>query len=349
MIQRWGRWAGVVVMVSGLLVLMVRWYVAPEPPGVRVTTRLLMGTLVAISTWGGDEHQATRAVGLAFEEMARIEALMSRFRPQSAVSLLNGAKRGEERPIPEELALLLVKGVELGRLSGGAFDIGLAPLSDLWGFSREPPPVAPPVRESIASWLTEHASLNGLGIAIQSTPEFRVKLSNASVGLDLGGSAKGYAVDRAMEVLRREGVVNALINAGGDMLIMGSKGETPWHVGLRDPRDPSGVVAILDRVGPLALSTSGDYERFFWADGVRYHHILDPKTGYPARSGLISVSIQAMDSMTADALSTAVFVLGEQAGLELLQHFPGSEALLIRENGEHVKTPGFVGRWSKTP
>ncbi|MBF0127808.1 MAG: FAD:protein FMN transferase [Magnetococcales bacterium] len=310
---------------------------------------MLMGTLVSISTWGVGETVGARAVGLAFDEMARIEALMSRMRPQSVVAQLNRGKRGEERVVPAELGGLLEQGLELGRRSGGAFDIGLAPLSDLWGFSLDPPPTAPPPADALAGWLEERGSMSGSGIDIGPAPDNRLRLANGSVGLDLGGIAKGHAVDRAMEVLRREGVENALINAGGDMLVAGSKGGTPWHVGLRDPRDQSGVVAVLELAGRVALSTSGDYERFFMLDGVRYHHILDPRTGHPARSGLVSVSIQAPDSTIADGLSTAVFVLGETAGLALLRHHPGCEALLIREDGGHVRTGGFQGRWVKKP
>lgn len=347
--KSWTRWLGWLGLFGlGMLFLLVsRLPGEPEAEPPLLETRLLMGTLVSISTWGVEEKQAEAAMEQAFAEMSRIEGMMSRFIPTSPVSGLNDAPRGAFHTVPAELISVVSKGLEIGQLSGGAFDIGLGPLSDLWGFSREPPPETPPAPDALKKWREERDRTPGPGIELAS--DNRLRLTGPAIGLDLGGIAKGYAVERAMEMLRQAGVVNALINAGGDMRIAGSKGGKPWHIGLRDPRKPDGVVAVMDLTGSKALATSGDYERFFMADGVRYHHILDPKQGGSSRSGLMAVSIQAADSLTADALSTAVFVLGESAGLALLQQFPGCEALLIREDGQMVQTPGFVATRSKTP
>ncbi|MBF0342195.1 MAG: FAD:protein FMN transferase [Magnetococcales bacterium] len=343
-----GKWRWLAGGAALLALLVIgRLSFTSAPPGVHSATRLQMGTLVTISVWGVADGAAERAMEPAFEEIARIESLMSRFLASSPLARLNEAPRGRTHPVPGELAQLMARGVEFGRLSRGAFDIGLGPLSDLWGFSREPPPTAPPSREALQNWRSRRSALQGEQ-GIEITPE-GVNLANDAVGVDPGGIAKGYAVDQAMEKLRQAGVENALINAGGDMRIAGSKGGKPWHIGLRDPRNPDGVVAVMDLVGPKALSTSGDYERFFLADGVRHHHILDPRSGESARSGLISVSIQAPDSLTADALSTALFVLGEQAGLALLRLFPGCEAFLIREDLSFVQTEGFIAVRSKAP
>ncbi|MBF0627932.1 MAG: FAD:protein FMN transferase [Magnetococcales bacterium] len=335
------RWWIMMLGLIGAAALLTWGFMITAPTRMYVSTRLQMGTLVSISTWGVEENKADRAMDLAFEEIGRIEAMMSRFMPESAVAHLNQAPRGEPHAVPEELIGVIERGVEMGRLTRGAFDIGIAPLSDVWGFSREPPPEAPPPTAAIHNWLDARNGLPDQGITI--TPEQQILLANTAVALDLGGIAKGYAVERALEVLQRAGVANALINAGGDMRIAGAKGGQPWHIGLRDPRNPEGVVAVMDVAGSRAISTSGDYERYFMSDGVRYHHILDPKLGAPARSGLISVTVQAADSMTADALSTALFVLGGEEGLKLLRHFPGSEAFLIRADGTFIKTPGFIG------
>ncbi|MBF0272296.1 MAG: FAD:protein FMN transferase [Magnetococcales bacterium] len=340
--------AGWGVAGIGMIALLLWWrFGGHETIEARVSTRLQMGTLVSITTWGVPDPQADQAMDRAFDEIGRIEALTSRFIPSSAVSQLNDAQRDQEQSVPEELAKVIAQGVEIGKRSGGVFDIGIGPLSDLWGFSREPPPTAPPAPEAVSRWRDTRAHTPEPAILL--TPERRVRLASGAVALDLGGIAKGYAVERAMTVLRQAGVANALINAGGDMRLTGDKSGKPWHIGLRDPRNPGGVVAVMDLTGSRAVSTSGDYERFFIADGVRYHHILDPRSGAPARSGLISVTIQAMDSMTADGLSTAVFVLGETEGLKLLTYFPGSEALLIREDGHFVQTPGFVAVRTPTP
>ncbi|MBF0164942.1 MAG: FAD:protein FMN transferase [Magnetococcales bacterium] len=329
--------AGIVAAL--FIVALARTLIGPSPRGIQTDTRLLMGTLVTISVWGVEKGRAQPAMNAAFEEMARIEARMSRFVATSEVASLNAAERGTWQPLSEELERVVTLGMEIDGLSGGAFDIGLGPLSDLWGFSREPPPETPPEPREIRKWLEFRSARIGPGIEIN---EHRLRLANASVGLDLGGIAKGYAVDRAMEILEREGVAHALINAGGDMRIAGSKGGKPWHIGLRDPRQADGVVAVMDLKGSVAISTSGDYERFFIHQGVRHHHILDPATGHSARSGLMSVSIQASGSFLADALSTALFVLGETKGLALLEKFPNSAALLIREDGSRIQTPGFI-------
>ncbi|MBF0190789.1 MAG: FAD:protein FMN transferase [Magnetococcales bacterium] len=329
-------------MAGVLTILLLAWWRFEARPAEesRLSTRLLMGTLVSITTWGVPQTAAERAMDQAFDEMQRIEALTSRFIPDSAVSRLNNAPRDHDHAVPEELARVIARGVEIGNLSGGVFDIGLGPLSDLWGFSREPPPTAPPAPAAVRLWLDARARTPPPTIGI--TPDSKIRLASASVALDLGGIAKGYAVERAMAVLQQAGVANALINAGGDMRLAGDKNGKPWHIGLRDPRDPGGVVAVMDLTGSRAVSTSGDYERYFIADGVRHHHILDPRQGSSARSGLIAVTIQAPDSMTADGLSTALFILGETEGLKLLTHFPDSEALMIREDGGFVQTPGFI-------
>lgn len=337
-VRQWGAW----VVIGGLILVGI-WNLprGEEPSAPHSETRLLMGTLVSIAIWGLDEKSASLAMDGAFNEMGRIESVMSRFLPESAVSQVNGSPRGRFHLLPEEVLIVVSRGLEFGRMSNGAFDIGIGPLSDLWGFSREPPPERAPDPTALESWLKLRSETRGAGIDLM-VEDRTIRLANESVGLDLGGIAKGYAVDRAMEQLHKAGVVNALINAGGDMRIAGSKGSKPWHIGLRDPRKPDGVVAVMDIDRARAISTSGDYERFFLADGVRHHHILDPKSAAPARSGLMSVSIQANDSLTADALSTALFVLGERAGLELLHRFPGCEALLIRADGSQLQTPGFI-------
>ena len=317
-------------------------------PEVRTTTRLLMGTLVSISTWQVPEAVEAEALSRAFDEMARVEALMSHHRPESVVSRVNATPRGAWLAVPEELAALLKLGLAVLRDSAGAFDMGLAPLTGLWGFSRQPPPEAPPGEAALSAWL--RARPPGPGIEVAGD---RVRLLHESVGLDLGGIAKGWAIDRAVMVLRRAGIENALVNAGGDMRALGGKGAQPWRIGIQHPRRADEVAAVSRLQGRihgevrenLAMVTSGDYERFFNHGGQRFHHILDPRSGSSARSGLLSVSVQAADAVTADALCTALFVLGAEAGLAMLERYPGAEALLMFADGTHRMTPGFAGEW----
>ncbi|MBF0142327.1 MAG: FAD:protein FMN transferase [Magnetococcales bacterium] len=315
---------------------------APAPKGPsegHKSIRLALGTVVTISTWGLEPTREEAAVERAFAEIERIEAMMSPNRSESELSRINDAPRGQWLQASPELVDLLGRALEIQRLSGGAFHPGLLPLVRLWGFSREPAPREPPSPESIDRW--RRLADSGDGILIDAAAG-RVQLTNAAFGLDLGAIAKGYAIDQAVAVLRREGVDNAIVSGGGDLRLIGAKGREPWVIGLRHPREEGGVIRVSRLSGDRAMMTSGDYERFFMHAGVRFHHILDPATGYPSVSGVISVSVQATDSTLGDALSTAIFVLGRERGIRLLEHFPGCEALIIEEGMKIWQSAGFV-------
>ncbi|MBF0371637.1 MAG: FAD:protein FMN transferase [Magnetococcales bacterium] len=316
-----------------------------DPPSSRATTRMLMGTLVTITTWGASDEMDQKAVTAAFQEMARIEAAMSRHQGTSQVSQINKAPRGSWQEITLELFNLIQQGLRVQKESDQAFYMGLGELAQLWGFSKDPPPTKPPEPQALNDWVA-HGALDET-ITLKESRQLR--LAHTVVALDLGAIAKGYAIDQAMTVLEKEGIENAIVNAGGDLRVLGSKGDTPWKIGIRHPRNAQGVAAVSRLTGELAMVTSGDYERFFIHEGIRYHHLLDPKTGKPARSGLISVSIQAPTATLADALATAFFVLGGESGLKLLEKFPRTEALFITDSGEHHQTPGFQGSWQADP
>ena len=341
------RYALPLLMGLGLGLLLLR----PSPPAtlVHTTTQLHMGTLVSISTWNTTTDIEERAVTRAFAEIARIEQRMSLHRPDSEVAKINAVSRETSTAISAELATLLRLGETISHHSAGAFAMDLEPLTRLWGFSGESQPSIPPDEKSLHAWLSSYPKKGGIVVIESTADQFFIRLKSNSVGLDLGGIAKGYAIDRAVEIMRQEGAINAMVNAGGDLRILGSKGGEPWRIGLQNPRQPENVVAISKLSGDRAMVTSGDYERFFLHEGIRYHHILDPRTGKPARSLFSSVSVQAPQAMLADALSTAIFVLGREKGLALLQKFPACEALLITESGEQIRTPGFIGEWLVTP
>ncbi|MEO5377043.1 MAG: FAD:protein FMN transferase [Magnetococcus sp. DMHC-6] len=314
---------------------------AQESAAPKSTTQLRMGTLVTITTWGVPDNIEQQAVTAGFQEIERIEQLMSRHLPNSPLSQINGTVDSAPHPIPHEIWQVLNLGIEIDQLSQGAFDMGLLALTKLWGFSEEPPPTTPPAAQAINNWLKNRPSPPRI---VLKEPDL-LQL-DPQTGLDLGAIAKGYAIDQAIATLRAQGVENAIVNAGGNLRIIGSKGGKPWRVGVQHPRDPSRVTAVSLLSGDIALVTSGDYERFFLFEGQRYHHILDPKTGYPAKAGLISVSIQCPEAITADALSTAIFVLGQQKGLELInKHFPNCAALLIDDKENHLQTEKYIGQW----
>ncbi|MBF0177358.1 MAG: FAD:protein FMN transferase [Magnetococcales bacterium] len=321
-------------------------------PEVHSVTHLAMGTLFTVSVWGVPESAADAAVAQAFARIRDIESWASRQIKSSLVYKINHAPPSEFFHVPEELALIVETALKVKTLSHGAFDPGLAYLLDLWGFGHGAPDVGKvPDKKDIQAWLEARHRKSGDGIHLDRPKNGAptIRLDDPAFALDLGAIAKGYALDQAMEALERTGIHNALIIGGGDMIIAGSKGGKPWRIGIQHPRDHDKVMAAAEVVGHMAMATSGDYERFFMADGERQHHIFDSRTGTPSRSGLISVSVQMDKLMMADALSTAIFVLGMEKGQEFVKHLKGVEVLMVTEKGERWKSPGFQGQWLEGP
>ncbi|KIH78231.1 hypothetical protein GFER_03910 [Geoalkalibacter ferrihydriticus DSM 17813] len=300
------------------------------PPQELRQSRILLGTVVEISVWEDAEGLAREAVQAAFAEMARIEALMSPHVPDSDVARLSRAAEGLE--VAPETAAVLALGLDIARRSDGAFDLTLARLKELWDLEAQNPRV--PRSEELA------AALEGIGPQALRLEGTRVYKAHPTLAVDLGGIAKGYAVDRAASVLEQAGIADASINAGGDLRLLGRRGERPWRIGIRHPRDAEEILTILD-VSDRAVVTSGDYERFFEKDGQRYHHIFDPRTGFPS-TATQSVTLVADSAMLADALATAVFVLGPRQGLEFLAAFPQAEALVVDADGQVHATAGMA-------
>ncbi len=333
------------VLVALLLLIALYLDLLPRSNTVQSDTRLAMGTLVTISVWGVPQVKAEQAMQKAFMHIARLEEVLAWQRPSSEVRKINQDSRGTWLPVSEELAKLVELGLRVTELSHGAFSVGLQPLTALWGFSSDQPRSEPPPPAMIAAWLAAYPALQAVQLRKNHDGAYQIKLQNDSVGLDLGAVGKGYAIDQAIAVLQQEGVMNAIINAGGDLRVIGSKGAQPWRIGLQNPREPEHIVSQSLLRGNVAMMTSGDYERYFIFEGKRYHHILDPVTGYPAQSGLSSVSVQGQNASLINGLSTALFVLGAKEGMPLLAAVPGSEALLIDLDGQRVQSKGFVVDW----
>jgi thiamine biosynthesis lipoprotein len=237
-----------------------------------------------------------------------------------------------------ETAEIIALGLDVAQRSDGAFDLTLGQLKALWGFDQESPTL--PDQAALS------AALNGIGPAALSLQGQEVNKRTPLLQVDLGGIAKGYAVDRAIAVLKEHGVTSAAVNAGGDMYLLGphselqGRPERPWRIGIQHPRHKETLLETV-QVSDRAVVTSGDYERFFEEDGVRYHHIFDPKNGLPAR-GCQSVTIIADSVVLADALATAVFVLGPTAGLQLLTQYPEAEGLVVAADGTLHSSPGWA-------
>ncbi|MEJ2718400.1 MAG: FAD:protein FMN transferase [Deltaproteobacteria bacterium] len=302
--------------------------------------RLLMGTLVQITVVGTDPN-AKAAAQAVIDEIQRVENLTSFHKPSALTRINDHAGKGPIKANAEMLTLIQ-DSIRLSRETKGAFDPSLGPVSRLWNFSAGEPRL--PAASEIAQALTK-VGLDRIEI---DPAAGTIWLAEPGMALDLGGIAKGYVLDRARVVLEKFGVKGALVNAGGDILAVGEKAPgKPWRVGVQDPRHGNAIVAVAS-VKDKVVVTSGDYERFFMKNGKRYHHILDPRTGYPA-TGLRSVTIVASDGLTADALATGVFVLGPDEGLKLVESIPGVEALLIDSTGRVRLSSGAASIFELRP
>jgi len=293
---------------------------AQEAHGTLVSEhRALMGTDVAIKAIGNDRAELNLAVEEAFSEVSRLEKMMSNFIETSELSRINQQAGKAPVPVSRELYSVIRQANDFSILTDGAFDITFASVGKLWNFRSG----IVPSRAAVAQQLP---FVNYRKIQYDDKVP-TVFLPDARMEIGLGGIGKGYAVDRAMAVLARHGIRNAIIMAGGDTLIKGKKGKELWQVGLRDPDRKNSLLAVLP-LEDQAISTSGDYERYFIKDGVRYHHILDTRTGYPADQ-CRSVTILAGDATTTDALATGVFVLGPERGMALIERLSGVEAIIV--------------------
>ncbi len=276
---------------------------------------------------GADE--AAAAVFAIFDD---VDARMSEWKPTSPLSAVNKEAGVAPVAVPDDLRAVVRRGIEVGTRSDGAFDITWAALWGLWDFRAEAPVV--PAAADIAP----RAALVDYTQVVVDEAAGTVFLGKVDMKLGLGGIAKGWALDRAAAELDGRGIGRFLLSGGGQVLARGS-----FRVGIRDPRGaPSDFFAVI-AVTDTSISTSGDYERFFFVDGVRYHHLLDPRTGRPAR-GLRSVTTVCADATLADAMSTALFVLGPERGLALAERTQGLEAVFVDADGGLAVTSGLANR-----
>ena len=265
--------------------------------------------------------------------------MLSRFIPGSEISQINRTAGKDPAALSDETYAILSAAVRLSVLSHGAFDITVGPLIDLWDYKHATqPPEGTKIRQAL--------DLINFRDLLLDEDKCTAKLRKAGQSIDLGGIGKGYTSDRCLEIFARAGVESAFVNIGGNVSVLGSKPDgSHWRVGIRHPRQSGKLIGAVE-VNGESVVTSGDYERFFIdPEGRRWHHILNPISGYPAESGVISVTVIAADALTADALSTAIFVAGMERGLDLLNHFPQTEAVLIDDDQRVFITQGLRDRY----
>ena len=285
--------------------------VAAIPAAARGRPRLVrrtlpvMGTIAEVVVVHPREDQAAEAIDAALGELRAVERTMSRFRPESDIGRANAGAAGAPVGVGAATAVVIARALDWARASDGAFDPAIGRVVELWDVThRQEPPPGERVRA-----LAHRQLFRAVEVAVgRGGPA--VSFASPDVHLDLGGIAKGFAVDRAVDALRAHGVTGALVNAGGDLYALGTRPDgAPWHVGIRSPADPSALSGTLE-VTDAAVATSGDYEQFFRWRGVRYHHLMDPGTAAPRHTAIHSVTVRAAHCVDADAGATAAFTLG---------------------------------------
>lgn len=305
---------------------------AAEPP--RADRELwAMDTLIGLTAYGPNADQALdQGVALLNE----LDALLSVTNPDSAVSHVNQAA-GEPVAVPAEAAALIARVGTLSAQTGGALDITLFPLVRAYGFISGEHRAPDEAQRAELLRLVDWSAVEVDGDTVRLEP---------GMAIDLGAVAKGYASQRLTELLADQGVASAIVSLGGNVQALGARPDgSPWRVAVRDPLDADGVVGVVS-VADTAVVTSGGYQRYFELDGVRYHHILDPATGLPADSGLLSATVVCADGTTADGLSTALFVLGKQRALELWRAQGGFEAILVGQDKVVTVTAGLASSFT---
>ena len=290
-----------------------------------------MGTRIRVELWAEQRAAGEAAIDAVMREMERIDASMSTYKPDSEVSRVNAQAARAPMRISRELFDLLTTAVEYSRITDGAFDITYASVGFMYDFRRHQKPTEAEIAAALPA-------VNYRNLVLD--PQRRsVHFSRPGVRIDLGGIAKGYAVDRGIAILQQRGVRHALVSAGGDSRIIGDRFGKPWIVGIRHPDHKDQVIARIPLID-TAISTSGDYERYFDENGVRYHHIIDPATGHPA-SKVRSATILAPTATRTDGLSKTAFVLGPEAALAIYNRLVDVDAILVAPDGRVLYSRGL--------
>ena len=298
-------------------------------------TQFLMDTIIEITAYGNGNEAGVKA---AFAEFKRINELTNRFDESSQVSKINQAAGQEKVQVDPDVITMLKLARSRSEQLNGALDVSVGALTELWSVGHKGEFV--PSDAEIKALLP---LVNFQLIEIDDKAN-TVFLPKAGMRIDLGAVAKGYADRKAIDALKAGGIKSALVNAGGDVRIIGKRPDgQPWRIGVQDPRDSEGIAAKIALTDWDVLETSGDYQRFFIKDDVRYSHIIDPRTGYQPRE-IASVTIVAKADNNVDILSTAMFVLGVEKGQQLLKQYPGTEAIFITTDGKKIITPGLEGK-----
>jgi thiamine biosynthesis lipoprotein len=293
----------------------------------------IMGTAIVVELWSDDAAAGEAAIDAVMAEMHRIDRTMSPHKDDSELTRINRGAGSAPVRLSDEMTSLLTRAESFARLTGGAFDITYAAVGHLYDYRAG-------IRPSAEALARACRAVGWRFLALDRGAR-TVRFTRPGMRIDLGGFAKGYAVDNATRILRAHGVRHAMVSAGGDSRVIGDRRGRPWTIGIRDPRGGSGDVVAVLPLEDVSISTSGDYERYFDAAGERFHHLIDPATGRSPAS-VRSVTVLAEDGLTSEALSKAVFVLGVAKGLALIDSFPGVDAIVVDAAGALHYSAGLV-------
>jgi thiamine biosynthesis lipoprotein len=291
----------------------------------------IMGTRCAVELWATSRADGDAAMQAVLADMRRVDALMSTYKPDSEVSRVNAGAARAPVKVSEELFRLLETAQQYSALSKGAFDITYASVGYLYDYRAHQKPDGKAIAAALPT--IDYRNL------LLDKAKFTVAFGKPGMRIDLGGIAKGHAVDRGIQILKDRGFTHAMVNAGGDTRVSGDRFGKPWVVGIRHP-DRKDEIALRVPLVDAAFSTSGDYERFFDEGGVRYHHILDPRTGLSPHA-VRSVTVIASNATRTDGLTKTVFILGPQAGLEFINSLPDADAIVIAADGKVSYSKGL--------
>ena len=296
-------------------------------------TQFLMDTVIEITAYGPNAEEAVKE---AFLQFKRIHDLSNRYDPDSQVSRINQAAGRESLKVDPDLTAIAIRAAKMSVITSGKFDITVGTLTDLWGIGRKGDYIPTEQEIEAARKLVDYRK-----VAIDQERN-TIYLTQPGMALDLGGIAKRYALDKAGSVLAAKGIKSALINAGGDINVIGKRPDgQPWRIGVQHPRQTDALIAKLTMDPWISIETSGDYQRFIIKDNERYAHIIDPDTGRPAAE-VTSVTLVSRDASPA-IRSSAIFTLGIEKGLELLKQYPNTEAIITAGDGRVITTPGLRG------
>jgi FAD:protein FMN transferase len=297
-------------------------------------TEAIMGTRIYVEVWADDAAQGNAAIEAVMEEMRRIDALMSHYKPDSELSLINERAAQEPVRVDPELFDLIKLSTHFSQLTDGAFDVTYASVGYLYNY----PLHVHPTEEQIKAALP---AVNWRYLVFDAE-HHTIRFARPGMRIDLGGIAKGYAVDRGIAILKAHGIAHAIVTAGGDSRLLGDHRGRPWLVSIAHPDEPHNPAKVVTRI-PLvdcAVSTSGDYERYFDEAGVRYHHIIDPHTGHSA-TRVRSATIIGPTATQTDGLSKTAFVLGPEKALEIIERLPDFDAVFVTPEGKLLYSKGL--------